>query len=157
MSAHSATLTPHQQRALFPKSNSAEGSFTVSVDSNAINVQTKEIVHDTTKHIYGITGRNAEAVNDTVREIYIQFADTTAAGTVFHLEDSEFTNTSVWFSVDTGLNKYAVRVITGTLVIQELSSQGIHISLACTGSTERTPSGKSHAMVINADLHTGTW
>ncbi|WP_042944603.1 hypothetical protein [Pseudomonas lactucae] len=154
MSAQLAMLTPHQAQILFPKPRIGQGSFTTSVDSHTIPIQTKDVVHDTEKRIFGITGRNADALSNTVRTVYIQFPDDTPAGTVFHLAEGEFTNIRVWFTVDTALNKYAVRVITGTLSIQEISTRGIHIAGACSGRTERNPSGKSHEMVINFDLKT---
>lgn len=153
MSAYNATLTPHQQRVLFPKSRSMEGSFTAFIDTLSVNIQTTSIVHDTTEQIFGITGRNAEG-QDTVRELYIQFPDNTPAGTNFRLEESEFTKVRVWYSVKSPTANYSVRVIQGSLSIQQIAPQVIHIQGACGGATDTNPSGNTHSVVINFDLRT---
>lgn len=153
MSAQSAMLTQHQQRVLFPKSRNAEGSYTAFIDTHAVTIQTKEIVHDRSAGIFRITGRNAEG-SDTVRTIDIEFADDTPAGTNFNLAQSEFTKTRVWYSVKSPTANYAVGVIQGSLSIQQISAQGIHIQAACGGVTDKNPLGSTHSLIVNFDLHT---
>ncbi|WP_300632962.1 hypothetical protein [Pseudomonas sp.] len=154
MSANTATLTQHQQQVLYPQPFIASGSFTTTVDSNILPIDTREITHNVEYKIYTVTGRYADPLNKSVRTVTIEFADDTPAGTVFDLEKSEFTKTRVWFSVHSDINKYSVRVIKGTLSIQQIGNTNqLHIAGACTGDTERTPSGRIHQMVINFDLH----
>jgi|GEM_PF-1444085 len=149
-----ATLTHRQQQSLFPLPRSAEGSFTVFVDTHPLVIQTKTIEHNTAQGIFTITGRYAEAQGGGIREVHILIPDTTTAGTVFKMEEVEFTKTRVWYIVDTPTEKYPSRLMTGNLTIQQISPQGIHIAGACSGETDRNPSGKTHDLIINFDLST---
>lgn len=153
MPAQTATLTPHQQSVLFPQPREAEGTFSVFLDGQKIDIQTISIVNDPSQRILGITARNTEG-QDTVREIYIQFADHTPAGTTFNLAESEFTSTRIWLSVKTATEPYSVRGIVGTLSIQQISPQLIKVQGSAVVKTDTDPNGQIHDLIINFDIHT---
>lgn len=153
MPAQTATLTPHQQSVLFPRAREAEGTFSVFLDAQEISVQTITIVNDPSQRILGITGRNTEG-QDTVREIYIQFADHTPAGTTFDLKTSEFTSTRLWLSIKTATDTYVVRGVIGSLSIQQIFPQLIKVQGSAVVTTDTNPSGAVHSLVVNFDIHT---
>lgn len=153
MPAQTATLTPHQQSVLFPRAREAAGTFSVFLDGQDIDIQTITIVNDPSQRILGITGRNTEG-QDTVREIYIQFADHTPAGTTLNLAQSEFTPTRIWLSVKTATETYAVRGIIGTLSIHQISPQLIKVQGSAVATTDTDPNGNKHDLIINFDIHT---
>ncbi|MGC6370146.1 hypothetical protein [Pseudomonas sp. K2I15] len=152
MSAQQQQLTPAQQRLLRPKALTAEGRFTASVDSIILNPQTKTVVHDYDLGIYGINGRYADN-SVTIKEFYIQLPDDIETGKIIQLEDSEFTKVRIWYSVKSPTEHYAVRCITGELVIQRLTAGIISISgSVINGTTETDPHGNSHALALFFDL-----
>lgn len=153
MPAQTATLTPHQQSVLFPQPREAEGTFSVFLDGQKIDIQTITIVNDTSLRILRITGRNTEG-QDTVRKIDIEFAEHTPAGTTFILAESEFTSTRIWLSVKTATESYAVRGMTGTLSIQQISPQLIKVQGAAVARTDTDPNEQKHDLIINFDVHT---
>ncbi|WP_426108577.1 hypothetical protein [Pseudomonas sp. TWR1-1-4] len=153
MPAQTATLTPRQQSVLYPWPLKAEGTFSVFLDGQAIDIQTITIVNDPSQHILRITGRNTVG-QDTVREIDIEFADHTPPGTTFNLAQSEFTPTRIWLSVKTATESYAVRGMTGTLSIQQISPQLIKVQGAAVARTDTDPNGQEHDLIINFNIHT---
>ncbi|HJH19185.1 hypothetical protein PSH76_14550 [Pseudomonas sp. FP215] len=153
MPAPTATPTSHQQSVLFPRALEAEGTFSVFLDGQSIEIKTINIVNDPFQRILGITGRNTEG-QDTVREIYIQFADHTPAGTTFNLAQSEFTSTRIWLSVKTPDKPYAVRGIVGTLSIQKIFPHLIKVQGAAVATTDTDANGQIHDLIINFDIHT---
>jgi hypothetical protein len=153
MPAQTATLTPHQQSVLIPRAREAQGTFSVFLNSNPLSIQTITIVNDPSQRILGITGRNTEG-SDTVREIYIQFADHTPAGTTYSLAESEFTSTRIWLSVKTATESYAVRGVLGTLNIQQISPHLIKVQGSAVVTTDSDPHGNVHSLIINFDIHT---
>ncbi|ROM48181.1 hypothetical protein BK649_19915 [Pseudomonas canadensis] len=153
MPAQTATLTPHQQSVLFPRPREAVGTFSVFLDGQEINIQTITVVNDPSQRILRINGRNTVG-QDTVREIDIEFADHTPAGTTFNLAESEFTPTRIWLSVKTATESYVVRGVTGTLSIQQISPQLIKVQGAAVARTDTDPNGQEHDLIINFDIHT---
>ena len=89
-----------------------------------------------------------------MREIYIQFADHTPAGTTFNLAQSEFTSTRIWLSVKTPDKPYAVRGIVGTLSIQKIFPHLIKVQGAAVATTDTDANGQIHDLIINFDIHT---
>lgn len=153
MPAQTATLNSHQQSVLIPWALEAAGTFSVFLDGQDIDIQTITIVNDPSQRILRITGRNTVG-QDTVREIDIEFADHTPAGTTFILEDTEFTSTRIWLSVKTATESYAVRGVNGTLSIQQISPQEIKVQGAAVARTDTDPNGQKHDLIINFDIRT---
>lgn len=151
MSAQAQQLTPAQQKRLQPRALTAEGLYTVSVDSILLYPQTKTVVRDFDQGIYVINGRHADN-SVTIKEFYIQVPDDIQMDKIIRLEDSEFTKVRVWYSVKSPTEHYAVRCIQGELVIQGLVEGIIKIKGQVIGNTEKDPHGNPHSLAIFFDL-----
>ncbi|NWC94228.1 MULTISPECIES: hypothetical protein [unclassified Pseudomonas] len=151
MSAQAQQLTPAQQKRLLPRALTATGIFNAAVDRIVTNPQTKTVVHDFDEGIYAINGRYADN-SVTIKEFYIQIPDDTETDKIIRLEDTEFTKVRVWYSVKSPTEHYAVRCISGELVIQALVSGIIKVSGRLVGQTETDPHGNPHELVLVFDL-----
>lgn len=150
MTVQAQPLTLAQLKALRPKRIVATGTFDAKVDLSPVDFQTITVVHDFELAVFRINARHADN-SVTIKEIFIQVPDNVQVGQVIKLDEQEFTDVEVWYSVKSPTNHYTVSGIEGELIIQGLAN-GIKIKGKLDAITDQDVNGNAHILDVKFDL-----
>ncbi len=150
MTVQAQPLTLAQLKALRPKRIVATGTFDAKVDLSPVDFQTITVVHDFELAVFRINARHADN-SVTIKEIFIQVPDNVQVGQVIKLDEQEFTDVEVWYSVKSPTNHYTVSGIEGELIIQGLAN-GIKIKGKLDATTDQDVNGNAHILDVKFDL-----
>lgn len=150
MTVQAQPLTLAQLKALRPKRIVATGTFDAKVDLSPVDFQTITVVHDFELAVFRINARHADN-SVTIKEIFIQVPDNVQVGQVIKLDEQEFTDVEVWYSVKSPTNHYTVSGIEGELIIQALAN-GIKIKGKLDAITDQDVNGNAHILDVKFDL-----
>ena len=150
MTVQAQPLTLAQLKALRPKRIVATGTFDAKVDLSPVDFQTITVVHDFELAVFRINARHADN-SVTIKEIFIQVPDNVQVGQVIKLDEQEFTDVEVWYSVKSPTNHYTVSGIEGEVIIQGLAN-GIKIKGKLDAITDQDVNGNAHILDVKFDL-----
>ena len=151
MTVQANILTPEQQQALRPKKIVASGTFNAHVDSTPVHFQTTTLSRNVERSVFQINARHADN-SVTIKEIFIQVPDDISVGHVIKLDEQEFTDVEVWYSVKSPTQHYTVQAIEGELIIYGLAPGVIKIKGTLFATTDEDPNGNPHTLEVDFDL-----
>lgn len=151
MTVQAHTLTPEQLKALGPKRITASGPFDAKIDSIPVTFQTTTLSRDYDREVFKVNARHADN-SVTVKELFIQVPDSVEVGKVIRLEEQEFTDVEVWYSVKSPTDHYTVSGIMGELLIIGLAPGVIKIRGTLNATTDNDAHGNKHTLEVDFDL-----
>ncbi|WP_248732671.1 hypothetical protein [Pseudomonas sp. MWU13-2517] len=151
MTVQAQILTPEQQKALGPKRINASGTFNARIDSVPVNFQTTTLSRNHEQAVFRVNARHADN-SVTIKELFIQVPESVEVGKVIKLEEQEFTDFEVWYSVKSPTEHYTVSGIKGDLIIMGLAPGEIKIRGTLHATTDDDANGNSHWVEVDFDL-----
>lgn len=151
MPAQQQQLTYAQQAALRPKRLQATGTFSARIDRTPVLFQTTTLQHNYEHKLISLNARHADN-SVTIKEIHIQLPDNVRANEVIHLDEQEFTDVKVWYSIKTPSDPHIMSCIAGTLTIDSVSTTAIKLKGSLRATTDTDPQNNTHTVDVDFDL-----